>query len=377
MTKRAPAIPEAADGEDLARFCRAVLRGVGADRTTAEAATRAMTHASRLGVDSHGVRLLAHYVRALDGGRVAKKPRLKFVRARGAAATLDAGHAHGALAAYRAMDRAMALAARQGIGAIAIANTSHFGAAGAYALAAAARGFVGLAVCNSDAFVRLHDGAARLHGTNPIAFAAPVAGGNPWLLDMATSAIPYNRVQLYRSLARLLPPGVASDSQGRDTRAPELASMLAPLGGAFGFKGAGLAGLVEILSAALTGMRFSPDILPMGGPDMRTPRQMGAFVLAIDPRAFLPGDAFAERMAGYLRALRGSAPAKGRTVMAPGDREWAVAAHRARAGIPLDPLTRAAFARLSKIYGVSPPRPATPDDSSPRKAAHKPEGRGK
>lgn len=373
MTGRVSAIPEAACGADLARFCREILRRTGADRPTAEAATAAMTHASRLGVDSHGVRLLAHYVRALEGGRVKKKPRLRFARNRSAATTLDAGHAHGALAAYRAMDRAIVLAARMGIGAVAIANTSHFGAAGAYALAAAERGFVGLAVCNSDAFVRLHDGAARVHGTNPIAFAAPVAGEAPWLLDMATSAIPYNRVQLYRSLARRLPPGVASDSRGRDTRAPGDADMLAPLGAAFGFKGAGLAGMVEILSAVLTGMRLSAEILPMPGPDMRTPRRMGAFVLAIDTRAFDAGGGFARRMARYVRGLRSSAAADGRKVMTPGEREWNVAALRARVGIPLDPETRAAFARLSKTYGVSPPRPATPVPPSPQKPPRKKE----
>ena len=69
-------------------------------------------------------------------------------------------------------------------------------------------------------FVRLHDGAARFHGTNPIACAVPVAEAQPWLLDMATSAIPYNRVQLYKSLGRGLPEHVASDDAGEDTGHP-------------------------------------------------------------------------------------------------------------------------------------------------------------
>ena len=345
----------AANADELVKFSRAVLRAAGADSATAVAATRAMMHASSLGVDSHGIRLLGHYVRAIKGGRVNGRPRLRFARGKGAATMLDAGHAHGALAAYRAMTRATAMAARQGVGAVGIANSSHFGAAGAYALAAAEEGFIGIAVCNSDAFVRLHGGAARFHGTNPIAAACPVAGARPWLLDMATSAIPYNRVQLYRSLGRALPAGTASDLHGAETRAPEEAAMLAPLGAAFGFKGAGLAGLVEILSAVLTGMRLSYEILPMGGPDMRTPRRMGAFVLAIDPRAFLPGEAFAKRMAVYLRTLRRSPAGSGDAVMAPGDREWRQAALRAAAGIPIDPETRKEFARLSETYDVPAP----------------------
>ncbi len=100
------------------------------------------------------------------------------------------------------------------------------------------RGMLALATCNSDSFVRLHDGAERFHGTNPLAIACP-APNNPWLLDMATSAVPFNRVQLYRSTGDPLPEGVASDSAGADTVDPQKADMLAPLGGMFGFKGLG------------------------------------------------------------------------------------------------------------------------------------------
>ena len=157
----------------------------------------------------------------------------------GAIAALDADHGHGALATYTAMRHAVGLAQTLGLGAVAIRNSSHFGPAGAYALAAAEAGCIGLTVCNTDSLVRLHDGAAGFHGTNPIACAVPTGGERPWLLDMATSAIPYNRVLLNRSLGRALPPGVASAADGSDTTDPERAVMLAPLGGAFGYKGAG------------------------------------------------------------------------------------------------------------------------------------------
>jgi len=256
------------------------------------------------------------------------------------------------------MDRAVTLAGKMGIGAVAIRNSSHFGPAGAYALAAADAGCIGLAVCNTDSFVRLHDGAERFHGTNPLAAAAPVAGERPWLFDMATSSIPFNRVLLYRSLGRPLPPAVASLDDGTDTEDPNLVAMLAPLGGAFGFKGAGLAGLVEILSATLTGMRLSFDILPMAGGDMTTPREMGAFVLAIRPQAFVDRATYEAGMQRYVTTLRGSRPAAGRTVMAPGDREWAEADRRAVDGIPIDPTSNEAFAGFAERFGLAwPPVP--------------------
>ncbi|MGU3400038.1 Ldh family oxidoreductase [Brucellaceae bacterium D45D] len=339
----------------LEQFCREVFLALGADKATADAATRAMLHATRYGVDSHGVRLLAHYSTALAGGRVNKTPDLKTARSFGAIETLDADHAHGALAAYSAMERAVALSGQFGIGAVAIRNSSHFGAAGAYALEAARQGRIGLAVCNSDSFVRLHDGAMRFHGTNPISIGVPARGENPWLLDMATSSIPYNRVMLYKSLGVSLPEGVASDANGVDTRDADAVEMLAPLGGEFGFKGAALAGVAEILSAVLTGMKLSFDIAPMGGPDFSTPRSMGAFVLAIKPEAFLERDVFDAGMTRYLDMLRNSPAREGCSVMAPGDREWRVAEERERNGVAIDPVTTEAFAALAHRYGVALP----------------------
>ncbi|MGF1553707.1 MAG: Ldh family oxidoreductase [Paracoccaceae bacterium] len=340
----------------LDRFCRAVLEGAGADEATSEAATRAMLHGTRHGVDSHGVRLLDHYATAMTGGRVNPRPRILVGEgAGGAVASLDADDGHGALAAYRAMEEAVARARTFGIGAVGIRRSSHFAPAGAYALAAAEAGCVGLAVCNSDSFVRLHDGAARFHGTNPIAAAVPVEGGRPWLLDMATSAVPYNRVQLYRSLGMPVPPAAASDAEGRDTEDAALAEMLAPLGGAFGFKGAGLGGLVAILRAVLTGARLDPDIAPMAGPDFATPRDVGAFVLALRPDAFVTAETMRAAMRRYLDLLRASPAREGARVMAPGDREWAEAERREREGVTLDPETASAFERLAERLGVPLP----------------------
>ena len=338
---------------DLDRFLRSVLTAIGADAATVDAATRAMMHGSRFGVDSHGVRLLDHYVKVMLAGRVARTPDLRIVQELAATAVLDADHAHGALAAYRAMDKAMELARSAGVGCVSIRNASHFGPAGAYALAAAEAGMIGFATCNSDAFVRLHDGAERFHGTNPIAFAAPW-GDRPWFFDMATSSIPLNRVALYRSLGVPLPEGTASDANGIDTLEPDAVDMLAPLGHAFGFKGAGLAGVAEILSAVLSGMQLSAELMPMGGPDLSTPRPLGAFVMALRPDAFVDAKTFADGMERYLAALRGSVPREGGEVLAPGDREWREADRRIVDGIPIDPVTATAFARLATTLGIEP-----------------------
>lgn len=87
-----------------------------------------------------------------------------------------------------------------------VRHSTHYGAGGVYALEAAKQGFVSLVLSNSDPAVALAGGRTPFHGTNPIAMSAPVRLGKPWLLDMATSSIPFNRVKLYRSLDLPLPP---------------------------------------------------------------------------------------------------------------------------------------------------------------------------
>lgn len=337
--------------ENLATFCFYVLLAVGADAATARDCTASILHGTTHGIDSHGVRLLPHYAKALQGGRLNKTPQLSFTRTRAGSGMLNGDNAQGARATYAAMDHACDLASEAGVGAVGIANSSHFGPAGAYAMRAVERGMLALVTCNSDSFVRLHDGTARFHGTNPLSIASPTSG-DPWLLDMATSAVPYNRVELYRSTGTPLPPGVASDESGVDTPDPNLMEMLAPLGGAFGFKGAGLGGVAEILSAVLTGMKLSPDIAPMGGPDFSTPRGMGAFVIALDPAAFAGAELVQAGITRYLDLLRNSPAQPDTRIMAPGDREWDVARERRIKGIILDPVTAAAFAELSETLNV-------------------------
>ncbi|CAM3656750.1 MULTISPECIES: Ldh family oxidoreductase [Halomonas] len=341
--------------EDLARFIQATLAAVGANQASAQAVSRALVTASRMGTDSHGLRLLPHYVQALQGGRIKGAPNMVFQRRLAATGCLNADDGLGHLAGYTAMEHATAMADEVGIGAVAVGHSSHFGAAGCYALAAAERGYLGMAFCNSDPFVLLHDGAKPFHGTNPIAFAAPVAGESPYLLDMATSSIPWNRVQQFGAIGRQLPDQVAADAAGQVSRVPADIAALLPLGGSdFGFKGAGLGGMVEVLSSMLSGMQHGFRLLPMGGPDMATPRGVGHFFLAIKPDAFVDEGTFAQGLAAYLKDLRAQPASKNARVLAPGDREWRCQAQRDAQGVPLDVANQLAYAELAERHRITP-----------------------
>ncbi|WP_414472710.1 Ldh family oxidoreductase [Microvirga sp. M2] len=325
--------------ELLQKRVHLALRDAGADEASAAAATRALMHASRLGIDSHGVRLASFYAECLRSGQINGTPAFKLQRTAAASAMLDADHGLGHAAAYRGMEEACRIARESGVGAVGIAHSTHYGAAGAYALAGAEAGLIAISTTNADSLVALYGGKTRFHGTNPIAAAAPVRDSKPWLLDMASSAIPYNRILLYRSLQRELPADVTADIDGEPTRDPHRAEILTPLGGLdFGFKGAGLAGLVTILSAVLTGATPDHLVAPMGDGNVK-PHDIGHFCLAIDPARFVGREAYDGLMAQYLAGLRASPAKTGEPVLAPGDREWLTLAERSRTGIPVDPDT--------------------------------------
>jgi ureidoglycolate dehydrogenase (NAD+) len=317
-----------------------VLQSAGACHRSTEAAVKAVMHASLLGVDSHGVRLIPHYDRVLRGGRVNGCPNFKTRRTGSATAVLDGDNGLGHRVGYEAIALAVQIARENGVGAVGAIRSSHFGAAGAYARAAAEAGMIGFATTNADSAVTLFDGAEAFHGTNPLAFAAPSGGERPWLIDMATSSIPFNRVLLYRSLGLGLPDNVAADGTGESTRDPDQVRMLLPLGGAdFSFKGAALAGVATVLSAVLQDAPLDHELIRMGDDNVSTPREMGHFFLAVDPARFAGLDVFVASMARYLDALRAVPGRPRQHPLAPGDREWQVEAERLRSGIPVDPDT--------------------------------------
>src|SRR5690606_18739492 len=122
-------------------------------------------------------------------------------------------------------------------------------------------------------------------------------------LDMASTAIPWNRVMNARREGHVLPPGVALDEAGDDATDPQLARALRPLGGLEqGYKGYGLALMIELLCGPLNGNPFGPHISPMYD-QLDVARRLGAFFIVIDPARFAGGPMLAAvvaQMAGEL-----------------------------------------------------------------------------
>jgi ureidoglycolate dehydrogenase (NAD+) len=173
-------------------------------------------------------------------------------------------------------------------------------------------------------------------------------------MDMATSVIPWNRIQDLMNEGLTLPADVAVDGDGALTHVPAKTAALLPLGGIqYGYKGAALASMIEVLSAVMTGMPHCSRMLGMAGPDWVTPRRLGHFFIVIDPSRFVAPEVYNLAMEAYLRDLRTQPGRNDMKVMAPGDREWAMEQDRQLHGIPVRDQLKIDLDELADRLGIA------------------------
>lgn len=292
------------------------------------------------GIDSHGCGMLLHYHRDFVAGSLTMTPKIQVIRESETTALIDGGGGLGHVPGDTAMKLAIAKCRNAGLGAVAVRNSGHYGAAGAYALLAAQSGFIGIAMTNTGmpAVVPTF-GIEAMLGTNPIAFAAPAERNLPFLLDMATSTVPLGKLMTAWRSGCSIPVGWALDANGMPVRNGRLAAKyrrLTPLGSTRemgSHKGYGLAAVVEILSSLLPGLRSprgtSKTVEEADG-------RVGHFFLALDPRRFRDDGEFEADLDGMMDSLRASKPvAPNQPVLVAGDPEHTAYAERSRSGIPI------------------------------------------
>ena len=344
------------EAAELQAFVGALIAAAGVESASAEAVSRAVVDASRRGVDTHGVRLVPWYLQMIEGGRINRHPNTAFTRKAAAVGHVDSDDGFGHRASYRAIEEGIAMARETGVAAITVGRSTHHGATGVYTLAAARQGYAAIGMTHADSAVVPFNGTRPFFGTNPISFAVPAPGEEPMLLDMATSSIPFNRVVLRRATGMPLPPDVAVTADGQPTRDSHEAAALLPLGGAgYGYKGAGLAAMIDVLCSAFTGMEHGAMFAAQGGPDFSAPIRIGHFFLILTPAVFQAIEAFDGRIAAMLHDLRRQPALDGERVMAPGDVEKEETVRRARDGVPVDRTTWQALEAAASRYGCPVP----------------------
>lgn len=331
--------------DELRRLLTQALVRAGTSAENAAPVAAALAAAEADGQAGHGVSRLPSYADQVASGKVDGRATPVLHRVRPGAILVDArcGFAYPAIA--RGLGAAAEAAAAQGVVAVAIANSHHFGVAGYHVERMADRGLVALAFGNSPAAIAPWGGRKALFGTNPIAFACPRRGadgapGDALVIDLSLSKVARGKIMVASQKGEAIPEGWAIDAEGRATTDPKaaLGGAMLPMGDA---KGAALALVVEILATCFTGANFGFEASSFFSADGPPPR-VGQLFLVIAPDAF-GASGFVDRVEALCAAITAQPGAR-----LPGTRRLD---RRRRAEAEGVPLPQAAYAMLLERAG--------------------------
>lgn len=334
----------------LQQFCQEILQAVGLPAESAATVADSLAQADASGLFSHGaVRLLPVYTRRLRAGTMRTHPHIQVIRRRGSVALMDGDAGPGQVVGSRAMQLAMGMARENGVGVVGVRNSSHFGAGAYFTRQAVAQGLIGVALSNAPANMPPWGGRTPYLGTNPLSVGIPCGQETPVLLDMSTSVVARGKIVIAARTGSPIPEGWAIDRDGHPTRDPEaaLAGAVLPMGG---YKGSGLALVIDALCGVLTGAAFGVHIVNLYD-DGDQVQNLGHFFMALDVEAFMPLATFQQRMDQFLQEIRAQPRMPGvERIYTPGEIEAEQARRHAEQGIPLPDL--AELDRLAEELGV-------------------------
>jgi (2R)-3-sulfolactate dehydrogenase (NADP+) len=286
---------------DVYDLSLAALCGSGASPEQASPVAQSIRDAEAEGIRNVGLGYLPIYCEHLRCGKIRGDAVPALSEMAPAMLRVDARHGFCHPAFLFALQRFVTMANAQGVAALAIAHSYSAGVVGWFVTKLAEQGLVGLAFANASASIAPWGGRKAMFGTNPVGFAAPRKGHPPIVVDMASSATA--RVNIVQAATRgeQVPPGWVFDSEGKPTTDPKAllaGGSVGPLGGA---KGYGLALMVDILAAGLTGSSFSREASPFGNNEGGPP-DVGQLFIALSPR-LTGGDTMAERLEELAAAV--------------------------------------------------------------------------
>lgn len=388
--------------DDLLRFATSVFAHEGVPAQDARDAAGALMWASVRGVDTHGIRnIKRYYIDGIRNGAIRSTCQLDVERETPLSSATNARSSLGLVAATRGMQLAIDKAKANGVGLVSIQQSQHFGAAGVYAHLAAEHDMLGLAMTGyffqngQSRAVLPFGGSLPMFSTNPIAFACPCQDHPPFVLDMATSVVPVNRLELMQERGLPIPEGWGLDAAGLSTTVPEEFASVLPLGGMGqlgGHKGFGLMMMVQILTGVLssawkqlepvtdTNTPMPDKPIAQRSDDRRQPLQpvesrgslvlgdrpeprygyaqegVGQFLMAIRIDQFMDVAVFKQSMSAMIRCINDAPTAAGfDKVQVAGQPEAETMKQRLAQGVPVEPSTLRDLKTLAEETGISLP----------------------
>src|SRR5712672_2563797 len=343
-----PKIP----AERLEEIGRALFIAAGTPEPEAALVMRHIVGANLVGHDSHGVIQIPTYIERIKVGHIVPGAPWVIVKESPTTTVVDGHWGFGYVVNERAMKLTIEKAKTANVAACTVFRQSHVGRLAAYPLMAMREGMIAIATADSGRspkHVAPFGGREARLGTNPISIAVPSDLEAPFYLDMATSAVAAGKIQLAVSRGEEIPTGWIVDSEGRQTTDPKAfrkGGALLPLGGTEGYKGSGLAAMVEVLCGLLTGLGFGVE--PTGR------HNDGCFMAVFNVAAFRPLKQFKKEVAEFARYLKETPPSEGSTgVFYPGEVEYIREQQRKISGIEIEHATWDKLKALAGDYKLA------------------------
>lgn len=304
--------------KELKKLCTNKLQEAGVSTEQADIIADILVHADTRGVSSHGVLRTEHYIQRLKQGGLNVNPTFSVKETGAVTAIFDGDHGFGHVVSKHAMELAIEMAKKNGVGMVGVINSSHCGALSYFVKQATEENLIGIAMTHTDKYVVPFGGSEPFFGTNPIAYGFPTKKHKPIILDMATSNAAFGKVLHAREAGTEIPDNWGVDKDGKPSTNPNAVNALLPFGGP---KGYGLGMVVDIFSGILTGSAFGPHITPMYG-DYTAKRKLGHYFCVINPAMFTDPNSFLENMDKMIDEIHESKPVEGfKYVMVPGEPE--------------------------------------------------------
>lgn len=307
---------------DLKAFAKKILEKHGMSDADAKVCADILSNTDSYGINSHGTKNLKGYIDKMALGKLDAKAQPEILRAKGSVVVMDAHDCMGYVAGYKAMEKAIALAKDFGIGYVTVKNSCHFGAAFNYAAMAAEAGLFGFACSNTDANVAVPGGKSMIIGNNPLAFALPVKGKHPVVLDIALSQVAALKINKAKVYGQKIPDNWMVDPDGNPTTDPNWylkGGALLPMSA---HKGFGLSMMVESLTSIASGGLLVRDVNSWCF-KLDTYNRASHGFIAVDLE-FLNGEGASAEALDYVNYIINSPKANNtKELMVPGMMEWA------------------------------------------------------
>ena len=274
--------------------------------------------AELVNAQSHGLARLKMYCDRLKKGLINSKPKIKIKKISSSISHINADNSIGFVAADIGIKVAITNAKKTGIGLVAIKKSGHYGLSSFYAEQAVKKNLIVFCFTNAPPALAPHGAKKSLFGTNPICFGAPT-GNTPFIFDSSASMINRGKIRRAEKLGLKIPFGVALNKKGKITTNAKQALQGTQLPIA-GFKGSGLAWMVDILSGVLTGSSHGGKTKDPFD-DFSGPQNVGHLFITINPNVF-SGNSFLKEMRKNIKLVKKLPKAKGfSSIMYPGERK--------------------------------------------------------